>query len=44
VFRYRSAQRRLEQDITGLIEKFNSSGDSTIVEPSEYLEVVVVRK
>jgi ubiquinone/menaquinone biosynthesis C-methylase UbiE len=38
------AQRQLEQDLIALIEEFNTSGDSTMVVPSEYLEVVVVKK
>jgi len=38
------AQRRLEFDLTDLINSFNVSGDSTVVVPSEYIEVVVVRK
>jgi len=37
-------QRRLEQDLISLINDFNSSGDSTMVVPSEYVEVVIVKK
>ncbi len=37
-------QQRLEQDLIKLIADFNTSGDSTMVVPAEYLEVVVVRK
>jgi SAM-dependent methyltransferase len=37
-------QQRLEQDLIGLVGDFNTSGDSTMVVPAEYLEVVVVRK
>ena len=37
-------QRRLEQDLIGLIKDFNTSGDSTMVVPAEYLEVVIVKK
>jgi ubiquinone/menaquinone biosynthesis C-methylase UbiE len=37
-------QRRLEDDLISLINDFNSSGDSTMVVPSEYVEVVVVKK
>ncbi|MGE3844905.1 MAG: class I SAM-dependent methyltransferase [Vicinamibacterales bacterium] len=37
-------QRRLEEDITALITSFNVSGDATAVIPSEYVEVVIVRK
>lgn len=35
---------RLERDLLALIAEFNTSGDSTMVVPAEYLEVVVVRK
>jgi hypothetical protein len=34
----------LEQDLISLINDFNSSGDATMVVPSEYVEVVVVKK
>lgn len=37
-------QRRLERDLVDLIAAFNTSDDSTVVIPSEYLEVVIVRK
>lgn len=37
-------QQRLEQDLIDLIKDFNCSGDSTMVVPGEYAEVVVVRK
>jgi ubiquinone/menaquinone biosynthesis C-methylase UbiE len=37
-------QQRLEQDLTALINEFNVSGDSTVVIPAEYSEVVVLRK
>jgi ubiquinone/menaquinone biosynthesis C-methylase UbiE len=37
------AQQRLEQDLLGLIADFNRSGDSTMVVPGEYAEVVIVR-
>jgi ubiquinone/menaquinone biosynthesis C-methylase UbiE len=37
-------QRALEQDLLDLIRRFNCSGDSTMVVPAEYLEVVVIRK
>ena len=40
----REGQARLEQDLIELIDEFNSSGDSTMVVPAEYLEVVVVKK
>ena len=38
------AQGQLERDLLALIAEFNTSGDSTMVVPAEYLEVVVVRK
>jgi hypothetical protein len=37
-------QASLERDLFALIDEFNVSGDETMVVPSEYLEVVVVRK
>lgn len=37
-------QQRLESDIVALIDRFNTSGDSTMVAPGEYLEVVIVKK
>jgi ubiquinone/menaquinone biosynthesis C-methylase UbiE len=37
-------QKRLEQDLVTLIKEFNVSGDATMVVPSEYAEVVIVRK
>ena len=37
-------QQRLEQDLLALIDEFNASGDATVVIPSEYAEVVVIRK
>jgi len=37
-------QRRLEQDMCYLIDDFNISTNSTVVIPSEYVEVVVVKK
>ena len=37
-------QQRLEQDLLSLVHRFNRSGDSTMVVPAEYLEVVIVRK
>ena len=36
-------QAALERDLLALIERFNVSGDGTMVAPSEYLEVVVTR-
>ena len=38
------AQMKLECDLVTLIESCNRSGDSTVVVPSEYLEVVVVKR
>jgi SAM-dependent methyltransferase len=38
------AQQRLEQDLLALIREFNISGDSTMVVPAEYLEVVIVKR
>jgi ubiquinone/menaquinone biosynthesis C-methylase UbiE len=38
------AQVKLECDLTTLVESFNRSGDSTVVIPSEYLEVVIVKR
>jgi ubiquinone/menaquinone biosynthesis C-methylase UbiE len=37
------AQDALERDLRELIDRFNRSGDSTLVIPSTYLEVVIVR-
>ena len=37
-------QARREHDLIRLIKDFNSSGDSTMAVPAEYLEVVVVKK
>ena len=34
----------LEQDLLRLIGEFNRSGDSTMVVPSEYLEVIITRR
>lgn len=39
-----SAQSALEHDLIGLIGQFNRSGDSSMVVPSEYLEVVITRQ
>jgi ubiquinone/menaquinone biosynthesis C-methylase UbiE len=39
----KDAQQRLERDLTYLIARFNTSGDSTVVVPSEYLEIVIVK-
>lgn len=39
-----AAQASLEHDLLSLVERFNRSGDGTMVVPSEYLEVVVTRR
>ena len=39
-----TAQRDLHNDLYALIVRMNRSGDATMVVPSEYLEVVIVRK
>jgi hypothetical protein len=33
----------LERDLIDLLGRFNTSGDDTVVVPSDYLEVVAVR-
>jgi ubiquinone/menaquinone biosynthesis C-methylase UbiE len=38
------AQQRLHDDLLGLINEFNTSGDSTMAVPSEYVEAVVIKK
>ncbi|MEX2632019.1 MAG: methyltransferase domain-containing protein [Tistlia sp.] len=38
------AQLALTADLTALLERFNRSGDQTLIVPSEYLEVVVARR
>jgi ubiquinone/menaquinone biosynthesis C-methylase UbiE len=38
------AQVSLEGDLRALIARFNRSGDATVVVPSEYLEVVIIRQ
>ena len=38
-----SAQAALKRDLFALIERFNRSGDSTMVVPSEYLEIVITK-
>jgi ubiquinone/menaquinone biosynthesis C-methylase UbiE len=37
-------QSALERDILALIADFNASGDVTLIVPSEYLEVVILRR
>ena len=39
-----SAQAALTSDIIALIDRFNRSGDGSMVVPSEYLEVVITRQ
>ena len=39
-----SAQAALTGDIIALIDRFNRSGDGSMVVPSEYLEIVITRK
>jgi ubiquinone/menaquinone biosynthesis C-methylase UbiE len=36
-------QTALERDLLSLIDQFNRSGDSTMVVPSDYLEIVITR-
>ena len=38
-----AAQTALERDLLALIDRFNRSGDDSMVVPSEYLEIVVTR-
>ena len=37
-------RQRLEDDLTDLVDRFNRSGDPTMVAPSEYLEAVIVKR
>ena len=37
-------QPRLERDLIDLIRQFNTSGDSTVVIPAQYAEIVVVKQ
>ncbi|MNT49677.1 hypothetical protein D3C72_1865450 [compost metagenome] len=39
-----AAQAALESDLLAQIDRFNRSGDATMVVPSEYLEVVITRR
>jgi ubiquinone/menaquinone biosynthesis C-methylase UbiE len=39
-----AAQSALERDLMSLIAQFNRSGDSSMVVPSEYLEIVIIRQ
>jgi ubiquinone/menaquinone biosynthesis C-methylase UbiE len=38
-----ASQAALERDLLALIERFNRSGDGSMVVPSEYLEIVITR-
>lgn len=38
-----SGQKKLEADITALLERLNVGGQNSLVVPSEYLEVVIVK-
>jgi ubiquinone/menaquinone biosynthesis C-methylase UbiE len=38
------AQAALRSDILALVGQFNRSGDATMVVPSEYLEIVIIRR
>jgi hypothetical protein len=37
-------QRSLAEDLEELLTQWNTSGDATVVVPSDYLEVVAVRR
>jgi len=39
-----TAQGALQRDLMDLIDRFNRSGDGSMVVPSEYLEIVITRK
>jgi SAM-dependent methyltransferase len=39
-----AAQSALTSDLLALVERFNRSGDRTMVVPSEYLEVIITRR
>jgi len=39
-----AAQAALESDLMAQIDRFNRSGDATMVVPSEYLEIVITRR
>jgi len=39
-----TAQSAFERDLIELIARFNQSGDGTVVVPSDYLEVVIIRR
>ena len=39
-----AAQTALTTDITAQIDRFNRSGDTAVVVPSEYMEIVITRR
>jgi hypothetical protein len=39
-----AGQQALEQDLTSLLERFNTSGDASLVVPAEYLEAVIIKR
>lgn len=39
-----AAQAALERDLRALVDRFNRSGDLSMVVPSEYLEIIVTRR
>ena len=39
-----AAQSALTRDLEALVDRFNRSGDASMVVPSEYLEVVITRR
>ncbi len=39
-----AGQQALERDITALLEQLNTAGESSLVVPSEYLEVVITKR
>jgi ubiquinone/menaquinone biosynthesis C-methylase UbiE len=39
-----TGRKELARDIIDLVERFNASGDKTMVVPSEYLEVIIIKR
>ena len=39
-----ATQAMLERDIVALLERLNAAGKASLVVPSEYLEVVIVKR
>ena len=39
-----AGQRALERDLTALLEQMNTAGTSSLVVPSEYLQVIVTQR